>query len=177
MQAKALWYVAPDRAELRQEAVAEAGPGEVRVRALYGAVSRGTERLVWDGRVPPSEFERMRAPFMGGTFPFPVKYGYATVGRVEEGPPSVCDRVVFALHPHQHVFTLPIDAVVQVPDSVPPPRAVLAANMETALNAVWDAAPGPADRIAIVGGGVVGLLIARLCARLPGAETFSMLPA
>jgi threonine dehydrogenase-like Zn-dependent dehydrogenase len=170
MQAKALWYVAPGRAELRDEAIAAPGPGEVRVRSLYGAVSRGTERLVSNARVPPGEFDRMRAPFMGGTFPFPVKYGYATVGRVEDGPASLRDRVVFALHPHQNLFTLPAEAAVPVPDGVPPARAVLAANMETALNAMWDGAPGPADRIAVVGGGVVGLLLARLCARLPGAE-------
>jgi NADPH:quinone reductase-like Zn-dependent oxidoreductase len=170
MQAKALWYVAPGEAELRDEAVAAAGRGEVRVRALYGAVSRGTERLVCNGGVPASEFDRMRAPFMGGTFPFPVKYGYAIVGRVEEGPPLLRERMVFALHPHQDIFTLSADAVLPVPDSVPPQRAVLAANMETALNAVWDGAPGPADRIAVVGCGVVGLLIARLCARLPRAE-------
>jgi NADPH:quinone reductase-like Zn-dependent oxidoreductase len=169
MQAKALWYVGPDRAELREETVASIGPGGVRVRALFGAVSRGTERLVCNGRVPPSEFERMRAPFMGGAFPFPVKYGYATVGRVEEGPSLLRGRVVFALHPHQDIFTLPAEAVLEVPDGVPPARAVMAANMETALNAVWDGGPGPVDRIAIVGGGVVGLLIARLCARLPGA--------
>jgi threonine dehydrogenase-like Zn-dependent dehydrogenase len=112
----------------------------------------------------------MRAPFMGGSFPFPVKYGYATVGRVEDGPDALRGRAVFALHPHQSVFTLPADAAAPVPDQVPPMRAVLAANMETALNATWDGAPGPADRIAVVGGGVVGLLIARLCARLPGAE-------
>jgi hypothetical protein len=170
MQAKALWYVAPGQTELRGESIAAPSPGEVRVRALYGAVSRGTERLVCNGRVPPSEFERMRAPFMAGAFPFPVKYGYATVGRVEEGPASLRDRVVFALHPHQSMFTLPTAAVLPVADAVPPTRAVLAANMETALNAVWDGSPTPADCIAIVGGGVVGLLIARLCARLPGAE-------
>jgi threonine dehydrogenase-like Zn-dependent dehydrogenase len=110
----------------------------------------------------------MRAPFMAGTFPFPVKYGYATVGRVEVGP--LRDQVVFTLHPHQTLFALPAEAVSVIPDRVPPARAVLAANMETALNALWDGAPQPADRIAVVGGGVVGLLIARLCARLPGAE-------
>src|SRR5712691_7642488 len=100
MQAKALWYVAPGRAELREEAVAEPAAGEVRVRALFGAISRGTERLVCDGWVPPGEFECMRPPFMGGTFPFPVKYGYSTVGRVEEGPQALRGRLVFALHPH-----------------------------------------------------------------------------
>jgi hypothetical protein len=170
MQGKALWYVGPGRAELREEAVTDPQAGEVRVRALFGAVSRGTERLVQAGLVPPSEYDRMRAPFMGGAFPFPVKYGYATVGSVDEGPPALRERVVFALHPHQNVFTLPATAVFPIPGNVPPERAVLAANMETALNAVWDGAPGPADRIAVVGGGLVGLLIAYLCARLPGTE-------
>jgi threonine dehydrogenase-like Zn-dependent dehydrogenase len=169
-KAKALWYVGPGRTELREEMLAEPGPGEVRVRALYGAISRGTERLVHAGRVPASEYERMRAPFMDGAFPFPVKYGYAAVGRVELGPSSLKGKDVFALHPHQNVFNLPAEAVFPLPGGVPPARGVLAANMETALNAVWDGAPGPADRIAIVGGGLLGLLVAYLCARLPGAE-------
>jgi hypothetical protein len=170
MQGKALWYVAPGRAELREETVAGSKPGEVQVRALYGAISRGTERLVHAGRVPVSEYDRMRAPMMGGAFPFPVKYGYATVGLVEVGPAELRGRAVFSLHPHQSRFTLPADAAWPVPADVPPARAVLAANMETALNAVWDGAPGPADRIAVVGGGLLGLLVAYLCARLPGAE-------
>src|SRR5882757_7685478 len=170
MQGKALWYVAPGCAELREEAVAAPKPGEVQVRALYGAVSRGTERLVRAGRVPASEYDRMRAPFMGGAFPFPVKYGYATVGQVEAGPAELKGRVVFSLHPHQSLFTVPVDAVFAIPAEVPPRRAVLAPNMETALNGVWDGAPGPADRIAVVGGGVVGSLVAYLCGRLPGTE-------
>jgi NADPH:quinone reductase-like Zn-dependent oxidoreductase len=168
--AQALWYAAPGRAEIRAEPVPAPAAGEVRVRALHGALSRGTERLVSSGRVPASEFERMRAPHMGGTFPFPVKYGYAIVGRVELGPAELDGRIVFALFPHQSVFNLPADAVIPLPDGVPAARAVLAANMETALNAVWDAAPGPADRIAVVGAGVVGALVAWLCGRLPGAE-------
>jgi hypothetical protein len=170
MRGRALWYVGPGRAELREERVAAPNSGEAQVRALFGAISRGSERLVQAGRVPASEYERMRAPFMGGAFPFPVKYGYATVGRVEAGPPELRERVVFSLHPHQSLFTLPAAAAFPIPDGVPPRRAVLAANMETALNAVWDGAPGPADRVAVVGGGLVGLLIAYLCARLPGAE-------
>ena len=167
---EALWYVGAGRAEIRTEPLAEPGPGEIRVRALYSAVSRGTERLVLAGRVPPSEFERMRAPFMAGSFPFPVKYGYATVGRVESGPPGLQGRLVFALHPPQSAFNIPAEAVVPIPDRVPPSRAVLAANMETALNAVWDARPAAADRIAVVGAGVVGSLVAWLCGQLPGAE-------
>ncbi len=167
---QALWYIGPGRAEIRDEPLAAPKPGEVRVRALHSAISRGTERLVLAGRVPPSEFERMRAPFMAGNFPFPVKYGYAVAGRVEQGPPELRDRLVFALHPHQSVFNVPADAVVPIPEGVPVARAVLAANMETALKAMWDAAPGPADRIAVVGGGVVGALVAYLCGRLPGAK-------
>lgn len=168
--AEALWYVRPGGAEIMREPVEGVAAGEVQVRALHGALSRGTERLVFSGRVPPSEYDRMRAPHMGGTFPFPVKYGYSTVGRVEVGPQHLVGRTVFALHPHQDVFVLPNDAVVPVPDHVPARRAVLAANMETALNAVWDGAPQAADRIAVVGAGVVGALVAFLCSRLPGAE-------
>src|SRR3954452_23849654 len=142
MQGKALWYVGPGRAELRAEEIPAPAPGEVRVRALFGAVSRGTERLVHAGRVPASEYQRMRAPLMGGAFPYPVKYGYATVGRVEDGPAELRGRVVFSLHPHQSLFTAPAVMVVPVPETASPARAVLAANMETALNAVWDGAPG-----------------------------------
>jgi hypothetical protein len=168
--ADALWYVGRNRAEIRAETCAVAGPGEVELHALCGAISRGTERLVFAGRVPQSEYARMRAPFMAGAFPFPVKYGYATVGRIAAGPDHLVGRTAFALHPHQTVFNLPADRVALLPADVPPSRAVLAANMETALNALWDAAPGPADRIAIVGAGVVGSLCAWLAGRLPGAQ-------
>jgi NADPH:quinone reductase-like Zn-dependent oxidoreductase len=168
--AAALWYCGPGRVEIRQETIAAPKGDEIRVRALYGAISRGTEALVFGGRVPKSEFERMRAPFMTGDFPFPVKYGYAIVGRVEGGAERLRGKTVFALHPHQSLFNIPASAIVELPDGLPPRRAVLAANMETALNAVWDAAPGPSDRIAIVGAGVVGSLVAYLCGRLPGAH-------
>jgi NADPH:quinone reductase-like Zn-dependent oxidoreductase len=168
--AQALWYSGCGQAEIRQETLAPAGADEVRVRALHGALSRGTEALVFAGRVPESEFERMRAPFMAGHFPFPVKYGYATVGRIEGGTEGLRGRTVFTLHPHQDLFNIPASAAILLPENLPPQRAVLAANMETALNAVWDAAPGPADRIAVVGAGVVGSLVAYLCRRLPGAE-------
>ena len=140
------------------------------MRALCGALSRGTEALVLAGRVPASEFERMRAPFMAGNFPFPVKYGYSTVGLVETGPASLAGRPVFVLHPHQNLFNVPSRAVMPLPDGLQPSRAVLAANMETALNAVWDATPAPADRIAIVGAGTIGSLVAFLCGQTAGAE-------
>src|SRR4029077_11027657 len=130
--AEAFWYVGPGHAEIRSEMLGERAPGQILVQALYSAISRGTERLVLAGRVPKTEFARMRAPFMGGAFPFPVKYGYAAVGRVERGPAEWLGRNVFALHPHQPVFTLPAESIVPVPDGLPPARATLAANMETA---------------------------------------------
>lgn len=168
VRARALWYVAPRRSALRDETLREPGDGEVRVRTLWSSISRGTERLVREGRVPPSEFERMRAPMQAGAFPFPVKYGYACVGVVEHGPQALRGRAVFALHPHQSAFVAPADAVLPVPGRVPPRRAVLAANVETALNACWDAGVLPGMHVAVVGGGTVGALVAWLAARVPG---------
>jgi NADPH:quinone reductase-like Zn-dependent oxidoreductase len=169
-EAEALWYVGPGRAEIRAEPVPPPTEGQMRLRAVASALSRGTERLVFAGRVPESEFERMRAPFMSGAFPFPVKYGYAMVARIEQGRAALKGRLAFALYPHQTVFNLPEQNIVLLPQSLAPERAVLAANMETALNAMWDCQPGPADRIAVVGAGVLGLLVARLCARMPGTQ-------
>jgi threonine dehydrogenase-like Zn-dependent dehydrogenase len=177
--ARALWYVGDGRAELRTEPLQPLKAGEVLVRTLWSAISRGTERLVFHALVPSSEYERMRGPAMGGDFPHPVKYGYCTVGVVEEGPAELMGRTVFALHPHQDRFVMAASALTLVPEAVPPRRAVLAANMETALNALWDSGCGPGDRIAVVGGGVVGGLIAALAGALPGADVtlVDVLPA
>lgn len=168
--ARALWIPAAGRCEMREQPLPPPGDGEVRVRTLFSGISRGTENLVFQGRVPVSEFERMRGPHMGGNFPFPVKYGYSAVGRVEQGPASLAGRTVFCLHPHQDVFTVAEDAVTLLPDGLSPARAVLAANMETALNIVWDADILPGDRIAVFGAGVVGALVAYLAAGIIGTE-------
>lgn len=170
MQSLAFWIASPGCGELRAETLRAAAPGELRIRALYSGVSRGTESLVFAGHVPPGEYDRMRAPFQDGNFPAPVKYGYASVGRVEEGPPSQVGRVVFCLYPHQQHFVVPASAVHQVPAAVPPARAILAANLETALNGVWDSGVGPGDRVSVVGAGSVGCLVAWLIARIPGCE-------
>lgn len=169
-QATALWYRALRECALNTAALPALGPDDCLVRTLWSGVSRGTERLVFEGRVPESERGRMRAPLQEGDFPFPVKYGYCAVGVVEAGPEALRGRTVFCLHPHQDGFVVPADRLALVPEAVPARRAVLAANMETALNAHWDAGSGPADRIVVVGGGVLGLLVAWLGARLPGAE-------
>lgn len=168
--AQACWLATPGRAELRPEALPEPGLGDVLVRTLHSGISRGTEGLVFRGEVPASEFERMRAPFQAGDFPGPVKYGYNSVGVVEQGPAHLLGRTVFCLYPHQTHYVVPATAVHPLPQDVPPARAVLAANLETAINALWDAGPRVGDRIAVVGGGVVGLLVAWLAARLPGCQ-------
>jgi threonine dehydrogenase-like Zn-dependent dehydrogenase len=166
----AFWVVAPGCGELRHEAVPAPNGREASVRALYSGVSRGTEALVFNGGVPESEYHRMRAPFQGGDFPGPVKYGYANVGRVVEGPRALSGRTVFCLYPHQQRYVVPIDALYVLPATVPASRAVLAANLETALNAVWDSGAAPGDRVAVVGGGSVGCLAAWVLGRMPGCE-------
>ena len=167
---RALWIEGPRQAALRSACVGEPGAGEARIAMLWSGISRGTERLVFEGRVPASQAKSMRAPFQEGEFPFPVKYGYCAVGRVEAGPAEWLGRTVFCLHPHQSRFIVRLNMPRPVPENIPPRRATPAANMETALNALWDSGAGPGDRIVVIGAGVVGLLVAALCAGLPGAD-------
>lgn len=169
-RARALWYDRPGGAAVLEAQLAPPGENQVLVKCLHSLVSRGTESLVFNGEVPESEWRRMRAPLQEGAFPHPVKYGYAAVGTAIDGAADLVGRRVFSLHPHQTAFVVDRAFAVPVPETVPSRRATLAANAETALNAIWDGGAGPCDRIAVVGGGVVGLLVAWLAARLPGAE-------
>ncbi|MEU6914133.1 zinc-dependent alcohol dehydrogenase [Streptomyces olindensis] len=167
---RAFWIDSPGRGAIRDVELPEPGEGEVLVRTLFSGVSRGTETLVFRGGVPVSQHTAMRAPFQEGDFPGPVKYGYLNVGVVEEGPGSLAGRTVFCLYPHQTRYVVPASAVTPVPDTVPAERAVLAGTVETAVNALWDAAPLIGDRIAVVGGGMVGCSVAALLARFPGVR-------
>jgi threonine dehydrogenase-like Zn-dependent dehydrogenase len=168
--ARAFWLAAPGRGEIRTVALPEPGPGDVVVRTVYSGISRGTEALVFRGGVPESQRVAMRAPFQEGEFPGPVKYGYLNVGVVEEGPPGLSGRAVFCLYPHQTRYVVPATAVTPLPAGVPPERAVLAGTVETAVNALWDAAPLVGDRIAVVGGGMVGCSVAAILAGMPGVR-------
>jgi NADPH:quinone reductase-like Zn-dependent oxidoreductase len=167
---RAFWIAEPGRGEIRSEPLGLPSSEDVVVRALYSGISRGTESIVFQGRVPPSEFARMRAPFQQGEFPAPVKYGYASVGEIERGPRDLLGQRAFVLFPHQTKYMVPAGAVHVVPAAVPSGRAVLAANLETAINGVWDAAVKPGDRVAVVGGGAVGCLAAWLASRIAGCE-------
>ena len=164
----AFWLSEPGVGELRSAPLPDPVPGEVLVRTLRSGISRGTETMVFSGGVPASQYATMRAPFQDGEFPGPVKYGYLSVGVVQIGPPELVGRTVFCLHPHQTAYVVPAGAVVVVPEEVQPGRAVLAGTVETAINALWDAAPLLGDRISVVGAGMVGCCVARLLARLPG---------
>lgn len=166
--ARAFWLAEPGRGEIRTVTLPAPGPDEVLVRALFSGVSRGTETLVFRGAVPPSQHAAMRAPHQEGDFPAPVKYGYLNVGVVELGPTELVGRTVFCLHPHQTAYVVPAKSVVVVPEGVLPERAVLAGTVETAVNALWDAAPLLGDRVAVVGAGMVGCSVARLLAGYPG---------
>src|SRR3954471_5864088 len=168
--AQAFWLREPGCGEIRPVGLPEPGPGDVVVRTLRSGISRGTETLVFRGAVPPDQRTRMRAPFQEGDFPGPVKYGYLNVGAVEQGPPELRGRTVFCLYPHQTAYVVPAGAAPVVPDDVPPARAVLAGTVETAVNALWDAAPLVGDRVAVVGAGMVGCCVARLLRRFPGVE-------
>ncbi len=164
----AFWTCEPGVGEIRRGALPPAGPDDLVVRTLISAVSRGTETLVFQGRVPPSQYAAMRAPFQDGEFPGPVKYGYLNVGVVERGPAHLQDRAVFCLYPHQTRYVVPADSVVLLPEQVPIERAVLAGTIETAVNALWDIAPLVGDRIAVMGAGMVGASVARLLVPIPG---------
>jgi len=168
--ASAFWVIAPGRGEIRAETLPERRDGDVLVRTLYTAISRGTESLIFRGEVPDSEYRRMRCPFQDGNFPGPVKYGYVNVGLVEGGPPDLTGRPVFCLFPHQTRYVVPASAVYPLPEGVTPERAVLAANLETAVNGLWDAGPRLGEHIAVVGGGTLGCLAAWLAGRIPGCE-------
>src|SRR6478609_11422918 len=170
IQAAAFWVREPGVGEIRPVTLPDPGPDEVLVHTRHSGISRGTETLVFTGRVPVSQRDRMRAPFQEGDLPGPVKYGYLSVGVVQTGRAELRDRTVFCLYPHQTDYVVPASAVTVVPDGVPPARAVLAGTVETAVNACWDARPLIGDRIAVVGAGMVGCSLARLLSGLPGAR-------
>lgn len=168
--ARAYWLCKPKVGEIREAPLRAPGATEVLVRTLFSGVSRGTEALVFRGGVPASQYAAMRAPFQEGDFPWPIKYGYLNVGVVEQGPAKLRGRTVFCLYPHQTAYVVPALAVTVVPDDVPPQRAVLTGIVETAVNAMWDAAPLIGDRIAVVGAGMVGCCMARLLTQIPGTH-------
>ncbi|WP_047865203.1 zinc-dependent alcohol dehydrogenase [Rubrobacter aplysinae] len=170
VEARSLWFTAPRRAELRNETVPAPGEAEVRVRAAASAPSGGTEMLVYRGEAPADA--ALDLPTLEGSFGFPIKYGYALSGRIEELGEKVEGMAVgdpvFVHHPHQSRLTVPASYVVPLPTGIDPSIGVFAANLETAVNIVHDSPLKLGETALVFGQGVVGLLVAQLL-RLAGA--------
>ena len=169
-QAIAYWTTGPQHGELRSEDLPVPGPGEALVRTLFSGISKGTEIVVHQGSVPLRVAAQMRAPHQEGSFPSPVKFGYLSVGVVEQGPEGWLGQKVFCLNPHQDRYVTATDQLTRIPDGVPPRRAVLTGTVETAINALWEAGPRLGDRIAVVGSGLVGGMVATLLRDFPLAR-------
>ncbi|MEV7603841.1 zinc-binding alcohol dehydrogenase [Paenarthrobacter sp. NPDC089322] len=166
-EAHAYWVTKDGHGELRSEAIETPQDGQALVRTLYSGVSRGTERVVHEGRVPERVADLMHAPHQEGDFPGPVKYGYLNVGVVEQGPDEWVGKTVFSLHPHQDFYVVPTKQLTPIPHDVPARRAVLTGIVEVAINALWEAGPRLGDRVAVVGGGLVGGVLATLLRKYP----------
>jgi 2-desacetyl-2-hydroxyethyl bacteriochlorophyllide A dehydrogenase len=165
LEARALWFTAPRTAELRPERVPPPAPGEVRVKTIASAISHGTEMLVYRGEVPTDL--PLDLPTLAGDFSFPIKYGYASVGRVlDAGVEHLSpDDLVFVHHPHQEAFVVPADLPVRLPEGLDPTVGLFFANLETALNVVHDTPLRLGETALVFGQGVVGLLVTQLVKR------------
>ncbi len=175
MQALALWHVSPHASRLLPTPL-EMPPDHVRVEGCYSLVSTGTERLVARGEVPEALAPRMRVPFMRGDFSFPLTYGYSWTGRVRMPAHPLDGRLVQLMHPHQDVIAVPADALRLVPEGIPPLRAALASNVETALNAIWDGRVWPGARVLVVGHGLIGALLTHLLRQMPAVAVHVLEP-
>src|SRR5437867_1311537 len=165
-----VWFASPGTIELRASNVLPPGRGEVRIEALFSGISHGSELMVYRGEVPAGLALDSTLPTLPGSFSFPVKYGYASVGRVVDIGSGVNDLaegdLVFAFNPHETCYTVPATVVIKLPQELDPPIGVFAANVETALNALLDAAPRLGERVVVIGQGVVGLLVTQLVRRV-----------
>ena len=165
-------FTAPEEVEIITEAIPAIGPGEVRVRTQYSAISPGTERLIYSGQVPNTLLaDASIEALKGEDLSFPLSYGYACVGRVEEVGTEVSeewhDASVFAFQPHVSHFVTSPESLIRVPSSVDLQDAVMIPSVETAVNLVMDGRPMIGEVAIVFGQGVVGLLTARLLANYP----------
>ena len=169
---RSLWFSGPRTIEMREKTVRPPEPGEVRIRALCSSISHGTEMLIYRGEVAADLPLDLTLPSMEGSFAFPIKYGYANVGRIIQPGSRVEGFVegdlVFAFNPHETDCTIPARFVVKMPDKITPRKGIFLANVETAINVLLDAAPRIGERVVVLGQGTVGLLITQLC-RIAGA--------
>ena len=161
---RALWHETTEHSTIRSVQI-PMDSSKVLVDARYSLISIGTELLVARGNVPPQLQVDMDVPYMEGDLMLPVKYGYSLVG-----VDTSTNTAVHLMHPHQDKCHVDRLSLFEIPDDVPLKRAALASNLETVLNATWDAAVSPGERVLIVGFGLIGSLIARVVADIPGVE-------
>ena len=178
MKRRSVVFAAQRCVEVREETIAEPGAGQVRVQTVTSAISSGTEMLVYRGEFPRDLPLDETIGALGGTFAYPLAYGYAAVGRVAalgEGVPADFEgRLVFAFSPHQSTFNADAASLITVPHDIPPEQAVFLPNMETAISLVLDGTPLLGERVVVFGQGIVGLLTASLLARFPLASLVTL---
>jgi 2-desacetyl-2-hydroxyethyl bacteriochlorophyllide A dehydrogenase len=168
METRALWHLSTRQSLIREGRTGRPESGECLVQAYYSMISVGTERLVARGGVPPALYAEMAVPYMQGSFAFPLAYGYSLTGVVLDGPREWLGERVHLMHPHQTVCRVRTADLTVIPPAVPLDRAVLASNLETAVNALWDAGPLIGQEVLVVGFGLVGALVAHLLQPIPG---------
>ncbi len=143
---------------------------ELLVKTYYSGISYGTEKIVFDSQVPVNQYKFMRAPHQAGEFNKEVKYGYLSVGEVIEGPRAMLNKMVYTMFPHQSIYVLKSSLATLIPRHIPYKRALLTANMETAINAMWDSKPTIGDKAYVIGAGIVGILMAYVLSRTFGIK-------
>ena len=155
------FWVNKKRGSIKKELLNQSlGNDELLVKAYYSGISYGTEKIVHDSQVPANQYEFMRAPHQVGEFNKEVKYGYLSVGKVVVGPKSMMNKMVYTMFPHQSMYILKSSLATLIPSHIPYKRALLTANMETAINAMWDSQPSIGDNTYVIGAGIVGILMA-----------------
>ena len=173
MRKQTLYFEAPYRVVVREEALDEPGPHELLVKTIASAISAGTELLIYRGQAPAGLAVDEAIAALGGTFDYPLKYGYALVGEVVRTGRELTDwlgRTVFAFHPHESHFVAAAGEVQIVPPDIPVEDALFFPNMETALTLAHDGKAAIGEQVAVLGQGIVGLLLTMLLARLPLAS-------
>lgn len=166
---KALWHHTKDESRVLESTLL---PNSTIVKSKYSLISLGTERLVATGMVPPALQQSMVVPYMEGSFQFPVKYGYSIVGTVVESNNFEVGTLIHSMHPHQDIFAIDAMHAVVIPKDVPAKRAILVANMETVINAVWDAQLQQGEKILVAGYGIIGAMLARICSYRYGCDVY-----
>jgi threonine dehydrogenase-like Zn-dependent dehydrogenase len=158
---KALWHLSRSKSVLQQDELPLLH--NTIVQSLYSLISAGTEKLVAKGFVPEKLHGTMTVPYMQGTLGLPVKYGYSLTGKIVESEVFEKDALVHIMHPHQDIICVDAKHCMLIPDYIPVKRATLVANMETVINAIWDADLQKGTSVLVAGYGTIGALLARIC--------------